>query len=331
MDVSKMNPIAVSLKVAMICIVALFVRIEGLANLPISLANSSKTASCAAPENRQFDFWVGDWDAFYVDSPAIQVARTRVDLILDGCVLQEDYEGANGLKGQSFTMYDASRNVWHQSWVTNRGQLLVIEGKLKLGEMLLSGVDHAANGESLVRGTWKPADGGVRETAVTSTDGGKTWNPWFDLLFRPHTELARSNAAVAGNTRNIPIHDDQKIVAELDTQYQAAVKKNDAATMDHLLADDFVLVTGFGKAYRKADLVNDARGGHVVYEHQEDTAQTVRVWGNTAVVTAKLWEKGTDNGKSFDYTVWFSDTYVRTLAGWRYVFGQSSLPLPHTP
>ena len=145
--------------------------------------------------------------------------------------------------------------------------LLVIEGKLKLGEMLLSGVDHAANGESLVRGTWKPADGGVRETAVTSTDGGKTWNPWFDLLFRPHTELAKSNAAVAGNARNIPIHDGQKIVAELDTQYQAAVKKNDAATMDRLLADDFVLVTGFGKAYTKADLVNDARGGHVVYEH----------------------------------------------------------------
>jgi hypothetical protein len=28
--------------------------------------------------------------------------------------------------------------------------------------------------------------GGVRETAVTSTDGGTTWQPWFDLVFRPH-------------------------------------------------------------------------------------------------------------------------------------------------
>ena len=52
------------------------------------------------------------------------------------------------------------------------------------------------------------------------------------------------------------------------------------------------------------------------------------MWGDTAVVTAKLWEKGTDSGKAFDYTVWFSDTYVRTPQGWRYVFGQSSLPLP---
>lgn len=122
--------------------------------------------------------------------------------------------------------------------------------------------------------------------------------------------------------------DDKKIVAALDTQYQAAVKENDAATMDRLLADDFVLVTGSGKTYAKADLLGEVRSEQVHYEHQEDTDQTVRIWGDTAVVTAKLWEKGTNQGKPFDKTVWFSDTYVRTPTGWRYAFGQSSLPLP---
>ena len=34
--------------------------------------------------------------------------------------------------------------------------------------------------------------------------------------------------------------DDEKAVAALDTEYQAAVKRNDAATMDRLLAEDFV-------------------------------------------------------------------------------------------
>jgi ketosteroid isomerase-like protein len=122
--------------------------------------------------------------------------------------------------------------------------------------------------------------------------------------------------------------DDRNLVAALDSQYQTAVKKNDAATMDGILADDFTLVTGSGKTYTKADLLEEARSGRIVYEHQEDSAQTVRIWGDTAVVTAKLWEKGTENGKPFDRTVWFSDTYVRTATGWRYVFGQSSLPLP---
>jgi ketosteroid isomerase-like protein len=123
--------------------------------------------------------------------------------------------------------------------------------------------------------------------------------------------------------------DDAKIVAALDTQYQAAVKNNDAATMDRILADDFVLVIGSGKTYNKADLLNSARNRSVVYEHQEELEQSVRVWGDTAVVTAKLWIKGLNEGKPIDYRLWFSDTYVRTPSGWRYVHGQASLPLPN--
>ena len=37
---------------------------------------------------------------------------------------------------------------------------------------------------------------------------------------------------------------------------------------------------------------------------------------------------GTREGKAFDRTLWFSDTYVRTRQGWKYFFGQASLPLP---
>ena len=95
--------------------------------------------------------------------------------------------------------------------------------------------------------------------------------------------------------------------------------------------DDFALVTGSGKIYSKADLLAEARSQQLHYERQDDTKQTVRIWGDTAVVTALLTETGTSNGKPFEYTVWFSDTYVRTPSGWRYVFGQSSLPLSKAP
>lgn len=122
--------------------------------------------------------------------------------------------------------------------------------------------------------------------------------------------------------------DEANVIAALDTQYQAAVQKNDAATMDRLLADDFTLVTGSGKVYTKADLLAEARSGRFVYVRQDDSEQQVRIWGDTAVITAKLWAKGTEDGKPFEYRVWFSDTYVRTANGWRYVFAQSSLPLP---
>lgn len=125
--------------------------------------------------------------------------------------------------------------------------------------------------------------------------------------------------------------DDIAAVAALDTQYQAAVKANDAAGMAKILADDFILVIGNGSVSTKADLLKEAKDRIREYTHQEDTEQTVRVWGDTAVVTAKLWMQGTrKDGTPFDYKLWFSDTYVRTKDGWRYVFGQASLPLPKT-
>jgi len=141
--------------------------------------------------------------------------------------------------------------------------------------------------------------------------------------------LAVGGVVLLGSTAPNPTApDDAAAVAALDTRYQAAVKANDWAGMDAILADDFVLVTGNGKVFSKADLLAAARGKTTSYEHQEDTNQKVRVWGNTAVVTALLWEKGIDGGTAFDKRLWFSDTYVRTAAGWRYVFGQASLALP---
>jgi ketosteroid isomerase-like protein len=122
--------------------------------------------------------------------------------------------------------------------------------------------------------------------------------------------------------------EDQNTLAKLDAEYQKAVEQNDTRTMARILADDFILVLGDGTTLTKDDLLKDAASGKTKYEHQVDSDRTVRVWGNTAVVTAKLWLKGLEDGKQVDYCQWFSDTYVRKPAGWSYVFGQASLALP---
>jgi ketosteroid isomerase-like protein len=124
------------------------------------------------------------------------------------------------------------------------------------------------------------------------------------------------------------VQDDMATVAALDTEYQAAVESDDVETMDRILADDFALVTGSGKVFNKTDLLEEARGDRMVYEVQRDAEQTVRVWGDTAVITALLSSKGTNDGEPFEYQLWFSDTYLRTPSGWKYVFAQASLPLP---
>jgi ketosteroid isomerase-like protein len=142
--------------------------------------------------------------------------------------------------------------------------------------------------------------------------------------------LTAALIAAAFAAPGTPAPSDEAVVAGLDTAYQAAVKANDAAAMDRILHPEFVLVLGDGRTVSRTDLLTEARGKRIVWERQEEEAgtQTVRVWGDTAVVTAKLWVKGTHDGNTFDRKLWFSDTYVRTPSGWRYAFGQASLALP---
>ena len=123
---------------------------------------------------------------------------------------------------------------------------------------------------------------------------------------------------------------DRDIVAELDRNYQEAVKRNDADAMDRILHPQFELVLGDGRRASRAHLLDLARNKTINYELQdeEEGSQTVIVAGDTAIVTAKLLLKGIARGEKIDRTLWFSDTYVRTPSGWLYLFGQASLPLP---
>ena len=124
---------------------------------------------------------------------------------------------------------------------------------------------------------------------------------------------------------------DRKAVAALDTEYQAAVERNDAATIERIHHPSMVLVLSNGTVVTGKQIEQAARDKARTYERQVevDNSQVVRVWGDTAVVTAKLWLKGKRQaGETFDYKLWFSDTYVRTPTGWRYAFGQAGAPLP---
>jgi ketosteroid isomerase-like protein len=136
-------------------------------------------------------------------------------------------------------------------------------------------------------------------------------------------------AMSAGPAQASP-EDDRRAVAALDTEFQAAVKHHDVATIDRIQHPDMVLVLGDGRIFTKQDHLDAARERGIAYEFQDEEpgTQVVRVLGDTAVVTALLRLQGTNEGAPFNRRVWFSDTYVRTPAGWRYFFGQASLKLP---
>jgi hypothetical protein len=133
-----MNLIARCRKQVIFSSIVLGLAMQVAAGNPIVANESLEPAPCSAPEFHQFDFWIGDWDVFDTGG-STPVAHVLVDRVVDGCALREQYSGSDGHKGQSFSIYDASRKVWHQTWVTNRGELLLIEGHFESGEMVMSG------------------------------------------------------------------------------------------------------------------------------------------------------------------------------------------------
>lgn len=153
------------------------------------------SAKCPNAEFRQFDFWIGDWDTFETDgSVQGSIARTHVDAIAGGCGIHELYEQTDGLIGDSILNYDPIRKEWQQTWVSNRGSVMVIYGAFKDGAVTMEGESHQNNGKKIKQKiTWKAEGDSVREYSTWSKDGGRTWEPAFDVTFKPHVEKSTSN------------------------------------------------------------------------------------------------------------------------------------------
>jgi hypothetical protein len=150
--------------------------------LAMSAGAEATAGPCSGPEHRQFDFWVGEWRVTAPDGK--HAGDNRIEKVLDGCALHENWQGAGGGRGFSYNAYDRTRQVWHQTWVDRQGNLLLLEGGLQDGAMVLSGTQ----GATLNRITWTPnKDGSVRQHWQTSTDQGKTWQTAFDGLYRRKT------------------------------------------------------------------------------------------------------------------------------------------------
>ena len=139
---------------------------------------------CSSPEAGAFDFWVGEWE---VRTPDGNVAgQNSIQKILNGCVLLESYRTPTGYAGQSFNIFDASRGVWHQTWVDVGGLLLILERSLKEGAMVLEGETVGTHGPVRQRISWYQVDENpdrVRQLWETSADGGKTWTVAFNGLY----------------------------------------------------------------------------------------------------------------------------------------------------
>ena len=138
--------------------------------------------ACDQPGHRAFDFWLGGWE---VHTPDGKLAGTNhISVEYDGCVIHERYTTPGKFTGESLNIYDPSRKVWHQTWVDNSGMLLLLEGGIRNGNMVMEGEITGADGMvARHRITWTPnQDGSVRQL-WESTDKEGNWTTAFDGMY----------------------------------------------------------------------------------------------------------------------------------------------------
>ena len=147
--------------------------------------HSQNPCNCCADDFRQFDFWVGSWNAY--DSTGTLLGTNVIDIIQDSCVIRENWKSArSAYTGTSYNFYNPSSMQWTQTWVDNQGGSLLLHGGIVDGSMQLSSapVNDNQGREVVNRITWTPLpDGSVRQHWETRTDGAQ-WVSVFDGNYR---------------------------------------------------------------------------------------------------------------------------------------------------
>lgn len=146
---------------------------------------------CSRPPFRQFDFWVGEWEAFGVKGQ--KAGDSKISIILDSCVILEEWTGANAQQGliytgKSFNSYNAATKQWQQTWADNTGNTTeFLRGEGSNGRIIyyadkVTGPD----GKNFMRRLTftKLSNDKVRQFGERSDDGGKTWTTEYDLEYR---------------------------------------------------------------------------------------------------------------------------------------------------
>ena len=160
-------------------------------------AAQTSPPGCDSPESHQFDFWVGKWEVHPNGADKI-VAHSLIEKKYAGCAVRENWmplgkELTGG--GGSLSSFDAKAKRWRQTWVDSSGARADFEGTFDNGVMSITGnwPNFVGPGQdALVRMNYRvQPDGQVRQWGQSSTDGGKTWTPSFDFLYRRVAEFPK--------------------------------------------------------------------------------------------------------------------------------------------
>jgi ketosteroid isomerase-like protein len=136
---------------------------------------------------------------------------------------------------------------------------------------------------------------------------------------RPHPATHPTVGFSAGDQETI------REIVDLERQTKEAILHRDAEFSMRILAEDYVAITPLGQVTTKQDAISARRSGQLRYESMNVTEMVVRLYGDTAVVTARADVKGHQLGEDFSGPYRYTRVWVRRNGRWLTVSYQATV------
>jgi ketosteroid isomerase-like protein len=106
-------------------------------------------------------------------------------------------------------------------------------------------------------------------------------------------------------------------VLKLENEFSQAIVQNDAEAVGRLLTDDWIIIDPDGGIIDKARFLDVIKSGALTHEMMKSDDTRVRIYGDTAIVTALTTTKGKFHGQAFATKERASDVFVKQNGRWR--------------
>ena len=116
-------------------------------------------------------------------------------------------------------------------------------------------------------------------------------------------------------------------VLALEAKWNDAYKRGDFATMNSLLADDFIITVEDGTTYSKAGYIGKTGDGSTQVLASEMSNLKVHAHQNVTVVTGDYHEKGAVKGKPYEYHDRLTDVWMNVDGKWQLIASHYSIPV----
>jgi ketosteroid isomerase-like protein len=114
-------------------------------------------------------------------------------------------------------------------------------------------------------------------------------------------------------------------IVDMERQSKEASLKRDSDFSVKILAEDYVAITPLGQVTTKKETISARRSGQLQYEAMNITDMVVRVYGDTAVVTARVEVRGHQLGEDFSGPYRYTRVWVRRNGQWQTVSYQATV------